>query len=102
MTDPNKGTSEITLRRYKEASLERFHIELFNSVKKLLQDFDMTWGDLNEKLGWWSGNKERCGELLKKYIGMKELSVEEINAIAHAFSAEPYIIFRPRMPFIMS
>lgn len=106
MNDPNKGTSELVLWRLKEASLERFRIELFNAVKKLLEDFDMTWGDLAKKLDWQAygplGHHDMKPEELKTEIGVNELSLKELNDIAHVFSAEPYIIFRPRKPFTNS
>jgi hypothetical protein len=114
MIDANKGASEETLRRFKEASYERFRIELIASIERLLDDFEMTWDDLAEKLQW----KQHDGTIytacfgpllggagVKKYIGGEsvtpfDLDIKELNEIAHVFSAEPYIIFRPRFPYI--
>ncbi|KKM95674.1 hypothetical protein LCGC14_1185770 [marine sediment metagenome] len=96
MLNPNKGASTDVLVRLKAASYERFRIELFNSVEKLLEDFDMTWQDLARKLGWSiSGD----GAWLKRKIGNEELDLQELNEIAHVFSSEPYLIFRPRFPW---
>jgi len=99
MIDPNKGCSDETLRRLKEESYERFRIELFASVKQLLDGFQMTWQDLADRLQW-----EQVGtaDLLKQEIGAKMLTVEELNQIAHCFSADVYLIFRPRYPWTNS
>jgi hypothetical protein len=96
MIDANKGASEETLRRFKEASYERFRIELIASIERLLDDFEMTWDDLAKKLMWFS----LTGSGVKDRLGGAYIGVEELNEIAHVFSAEPYIIFRPRFPYI--
>ena len=99
MIDPNKGCSDETLRRLKEESYERFRIELFEAVKKKLEDYQMTWDDLADRLQWEGVND---GDMLKKEIGADLLTVEELNQIAHCFSAEVYPIFRPRFPWTNS
>ncbi len=81
----------------KEASYKRFRIELFNAVEKLLEDFEMTWDDLAEKLDW--GVK---GVEMKGWIGVDYLDLRELNENAHRFSAGPYMIFRPRKPWIQT
>jgi len=103
MIDANKGASEEVLRRLKEESYERFRIQLYEAVRKLLFDFEMTWKDLADKLSWQSPFGGVCtGDEIKKIVGSLSLRVEEINQIAHCFSSEPYVIFRPRQPWIKS
>jgi hypothetical protein len=94
MIDPNKGASDEVLERLKQESYERFRIQLINSIEKLLDDFHMTWDDLGKKLGW-PGYLRGCD--LKSYLD--DIPLEDLNCIAHAFSTEPYVIFRPRMPW---
>ena len=94
MVNPNQTTSEDVLRRLKEASYERMRIELKCSIELLMKDFDMTWDDLAELL-----KSEHTGISLKKYVGTAPLPLEELNLLAHIFSCEPYIIFRPREPW---
>lgn len=95
MIDANRNTSVEVLDQLKAASYERFRIELFGAVEKLLEDFKMTWDDLAEKLDW--GVK---GETLKNIVGdAGTIPLKELNEIAHTFSTEPYIIFRPRHPW---
>lgn len=99
MTDPNQGDSVEVLEQRKLASYERFRIEIFNTVEKLLEDFEMTWKDLAEKLNWSFGT----GEDIKEFVGGDQLfTLADLNDIAHVFSAEPYIIFRPRKPWTVS
>lgn len=98
MTDPNKGVTPNVLARLKKASYERFLIELLIGIEQLLRDFDMTWDDLADRIyptkGW--------GLVLKKQVGDGELSLSELNDIAHIFSTEPYLIFRPRFPWTVT
>ena len=104
MIDANRGTSEEALRRLKAASYERFHIELITAIERLLDDFQMTWDDLAVRLcadPEWVVNTLQ-GSNLKSYVGGFPLPLNELNAIAHIFSAEPYIIFRPRFPYTQS
>lgn len=92
--NPNRATSEDVLRRLKEASYERMRVELKNSIELLMKDFDMDWDDLANLLGL-----KRSGIGLREYIGINPLTLEELNALAHIFSTELYIIFRPREPW---
>ncbi len=94
MIDANKGTTLDTLRRLKQASEERFRIQLFEAIIMSLDNFKMTWDDLADKLP-----AKRSGSQLKSYVGHYPLNLTEINEITHVFSAEPYIIFRPRKPY---
>jgi len=97
MIDPYKGISEEVKERHKEAAYERYRIELIKSIEQLLSDFEMTWDDLSNML-----KLKRNGQQLKRYIGINELKDIELNAIAHVFSTDLYIIFRPRAPWIGS
>jgi len=94
MIEANRGQTEEVLLALKAESYERFRIQVFQGIDMLLKDFEMNWDDLAKKLGL-----RRSGESLKHYVGTCSLRVEEINAIAHIFSAEPYLIFRPRFPW---
>ncbi len=95
MIDPNKGCSQSVLKRLQDASNERFRIELFKAIEKLLEDFDMTWDDLAWKYGW-----NGSGASFKTYLGdSDEVTLKELNKVAAVFSSEPYIIFRPRKPW---
>ena len=94
MVNPNREASEDVLRRLKEASYERLRVELKCSIELLIRDFDMTWDDLAKLL-----KLKRSGIGLREYIGMNSLTLEELNALAHVFSCEPYILFRPREPW---
>lgn len=103
MIDPNRGTTEEVLRRLKEGSEERFRTQLLESIRLLLNDFQMTWDDLAEKLKWFAEfdcpRRMLSGDTIKRYLGQNSPDIREINEIAHVFSAEPYIIFRPRKPY---
>ena len=90
MINPNRATSEDVLRRLKEASYERTRNELKCSVELLLRDFDMVWGDLAPLL---------MTNTPKKDIIQDNLTLTRLNEIAHIFSTEIYIIFRPREPW---
>ena len=96
MIDANRGATEETLRRLQAESYERFRLELFKSVEQLLADFEMTWDDLAHKI-----NKNMSGTEVKFYVGgdIHDIDVRMINEIAAVFSAEPYIIFKPRLPW---
>ena len=91
--NPNRDTSEEVLRRLKEASYERMRIELKCSIEMLMKDFDMDWNAL-------------CPLLMtntpKKDIIQDNLTLAQLNDIAHIFSCEIYIIFRPRNPWTQS
>lgn len=91
MINPNRNTSEDVLRRFKEASYERMRVELKCSVELLLQDFSMSWQDLESLL---------MTNTPKKDIVQDELTLRQLNEIAHLFSCEPYILFRPREPWV--
>jgi len=96
MINPNQNTSEDVLRRFKEASYERMRVELKCSVELKLKDFEMTWDDLAKKL-----ERGTMGQEVKEIlIGHPELNLADLNDIAHIFSCELYIIFRPRNPWV--
>lgn len=102
MIDPNRGASRSVLDRHREASYERFRIELFEAVKSLLRDFEMTWDDLADRLCWNQYGKYFRGDRVRGEIGSGLLSAKELNDIAHVFSAEPYVLFRPRAPWVQT
>ena len=91
MIDANRGATEETLRRLQAESYERFRLELFKSVEQLLADFEMTWDDL--------AGKAMTGKQLKEIVGSGNIDLENLNEIAAVFSAEPYVIFKPRLPW---
>jgi len=93
MINPNRDTSEDVLRRLKEASYERMRIELKNSIELLMKDFDMTWVDLGRLLGTTDPKRD---------IIQGNLNLFDLNTLAHIFSCEPYIIFRPREPWVQT
>lgn len=92
MINPNQNTSEDVLRRLREASYERMRVELKCSIELLLKDFDMDWDDLRFL---WAGHA-------KYKVIAGELTLEQLNEIAHIFSTEIYIIFRPRNPWVQT
>lgn len=117
--NPNKGTSDEVLRRLKEESYERLRANIFEAVRKQLDDYGMTWDDLanalcrfrdknricpmwrifdRQLLNW----RDKTGQEVKETIGNGFLTSDMLNEIAHAFSAEVYVIFRPRFPFVNS
>ena len=103
MINPNRNTSKDVLRRLKEASYERLRIELYNSVEAKMRDFDMTWDDLGRLLGLETktpGNGPSREDEAKWNILQGQITLTELNAIAHIFSCEPYNLFRPRSPWI--
>lgn len=102
MVNPNRNTSEEVLRRLKEASYERMRVELKCSVELLMKDFDIDWDDLGRLLGF-----EPAGEMdvqtradrVRFHVLDSGLFLSDLNELAHVFSTEPYIIFRPRSPW---
>ena len=107
MKNPNHGESAEVLQRRKEASYERMRVELLCSVGLLLEDFDMTWDDLGRLLGMTylephpSKTMSRA-EKIKEKIIQGSLTLANLNELTHIFSCEPYIIFRPRLPWTKS
>jgi len=102
MINPNLQTSEDVLRRLKEASYERTRNELKCSIEMLMKDFDMTWDDLGQLLGEevrTPGNGPSRADRTKWKVVQGQITLKELNLLAHIFSCEPYIIFRPRMPW---
>lgn len=100
MIDANRGCSVENLQRLKEASYERFRVEFVGAVEMLLEGFEMDWDDLANKLAWPDEvGMYLNGSEVKRDIGTGLLSAKKMNDIAHVFSMEPYIIFRPRFPF---
>lgn len=101
MINPNRGATQEILERLKEASYERMRIELLNSINCLMDDFKMTWSDLADNLHWenFPCKGYMTGEEIRKEIGDDILTLDELNDIAHCFSAEAYILFKPRPPY---
>ena len=102
MRNPNRATSEDVLRRLKEASYERMRNELKCSIELLMRDFEMTWDELGELLGEEErtpGNGSSRADRAKWKVVQGQITLVELNALAHIFSTEPYIIFRPRSPW---
>lgn len=102
MINPNKGTSDDVLRRLKEESYERMRVELKNSIEVKMRDFGMSWDDVGRLLGMESktvGDLELRGAGARKHVIQGPITLFELNALAHIFSCEPYIIFRPRDPW---
>ena len=97
MINPNHNTSEDVLRRLKEASYERMRVELKCSVELKLKEFGMSWDELGDLMG--IGRCESRGHQMKYKLLMGNMRLRELNKIAHLFSCEPYIIFRPREPW---
>jgi len=95
MINPNRETSEDVLRRLKEASYERMRVELKCTIELLMQDFNMTWDDIAEKLKYGLLGHE----VQEMVIFHPKLDLADLNDIAHIFSCEPYILFRPREPW---
>ena len=103
MINPNRATSEEVLRRLKAASYERMRVELKCSIELLLKDFGMTWDDLGELHGFGPTGEtdiETRADRIKNHVIQGGIFLEELNALAHTFSCEPYIIFRPREPWV--
>lgn len=100
MINPNRATSEDVLRRLKAASYERMRVELKCSIEQLMEDFDMDWNDLGRLLGVDVDENPIWEQYARQHIIEEGMSLEELNDIAHIFSCEPYILFRPRFPWI--
>ena len=95
MINPNRQTSEDVLRRLKGASYERMRVELKCSIELLMKDFEVDWDIIANQLG----RPLDGGLRIKEEVIGGELSLWELNSLAHIFSCEPYIIFRPREPW---
>ena len=96
MIDPNQGASPETLDRLLEESYERTRLQILQAVEQQLTDYGMTWDDLASKLGWGD-----TGAGVKQYVGSWDhVSPIDLNQIAAVFSAEIYVIFRPRFPWV--
>jgi len=101
MINPNRNTSEEVLWRLKEASNERMRVELMCSIEQLKNEFEITWDDIGRLLEMKKVNpvgKHRA-DIIKQKIIAGTLTLNDLNTIAHLFSTEPYIIFRPREPW---
>lgn len=96
MTNPNRATSEDVLRRLKEASYERLRVQLKCTIELKMKEFNMTWDDIANQLS----RPLDDGLEVKKDTLSGNLSLWELNSLAHIFSCEPYIIFRPREPWV--
>ena len=102
MVNPNRQTSEDVLRRLKEASYERMRVELKCSIELLMKDFDMDWDDIGQVIGLRErtpGNGPSRAEIVKHKVVQSNMTLGDLNLLAHIFSCEPYIIFRPRSPW---
>lgn len=101
MINPNRNTSKDVLRRLKEASYERMRVELKCNIESKMVEFGMTWDDLGRLCG--VGTKLHCGmsrgDKIKWKIVEGSLTLNDLTTLAHLFSCEPYIIFRPREPY---
>ena len=105
MKNPNRGESVEVLQRRKEASYERMRVELYNSVVLLLADFELSWDDLGKLLGEEEstpGNGPSVADRAKWKILKGQITLIELNTLTHIFSCEPYLIFRPRLPWTKS
>lgn len=104
MKNPNENTSEDVLRRLKEGSYERMRTELKCSVELLMKDFEITWDDMGRLLGMKKKmlNGMSRVDRIKWQTIQGRLTLHDLNTLAHLFSCEPYIIFRPRLPWTKS
>ncbi len=103
MINPNRDTSEEVLRRLKEESYERMRVELLNSVEAKMRDYSMNWDDIGRLLEIENRPREHGitrGDTAKFRVVQGEMTLAELNALTHIFSCEPYLIFRPREPWI--
>jgi len=100
MINPNRETSEDVLRRLKSASYERMRVELKCAIELKMEEFDMTWDDLGRLLGIDVEENLIWEQYAREHIIEEGMSLEELNDIAHIFSCEPYILFRPREPWV--
>lgn len=102
MINPNQNTSEDVLRRLKEASYERTRNELKCSIELLMKDFGWMWDDIGRMLGVRKrtpGNGPSRADITKHRIVQGQVTLNDLNTLAHLFSTEPYILFRPREPW---
>lgn len=100
MINPNKEASSDVLERLKAASYERMRAELKCSVEAKMKDFDMTWDDVGRLLGIDADENQMWNQYAKQHIIEEGMTLEDLNEIAHIFSCELYIIFRPRNPWV--
>lgn len=103
MINPNRDTSIEIQGLLEEGSYERMRVELKNTIETKLRDFEMSWDDLGRLLGMKRrapGNGRSRGEAAKWRIFQGQITLRDLNTLAHLFSCEPYIIFRPREPWI--
>jgi len=101
MRNPNRGSSKEVLRRLKEASYERMRVELKCSVELLMKDFGFTWDDIGRLLQVIDNprSKRTRAEIVRHRIIEGQVTLKDLNTLAHLFSCEPYILFRPRLPW---
>lgn len=102
MIDPNRKTSEDVLRRLKEGSYERMRVELKCTLEAKMKDFKMSWDDIGRLLGMKTrtpGNGPSRADRIKHRIIQGQVTLNDLNTLAHLFSCEPYILFRPREPW---
>ena len=104
MKNPNRGATEDVLRRLREGSYERMRVELLVSVELLMKDFKMTWDDTGRLLKVIDDPRRSRtrADIIKDKIVQGQVTLRDLNTLAHLFSCEPYIIFRPRLPWIKS
>ena len=107
MIDANRNASREVLQQHKQLSYERFRTQFAEGVEQKLIDFEMTWDDLAKKLQWlWNKYQSKTrfytGVEVKEEVRDWELTMEKMNDIAHVFSTEPYILLRPRLPWVQS
>ena len=105
MIDPNKGVSTEKLELLRQESYERMCTQLKTAIEQKLTDYQMTWDDLAKKLQWkwnkYTGDRIMSGIEVKSMVGGGcNLNLDHLNDIAHVFSAEVYVILRPRYPWI--
>ena len=103
MINPNQDTTEETLKLLKEGSYERMRVELKNTIETKMRDFEMNWNDIGRLLGIKTRTPEKNpsrGEVAKWRILYGQVTLGDLNTLAHLFSCEPYILFRPRGPWI--
>ena len=101
MIDSNKGVSTEMLELLRQESYERMCTQIKTTIEQKLIDFQMTWDDLAERLQWEDdGGDIANGQQVKYFWEAEERTLVELNDIAHVFSAEVYVIFRPRYPWI--
>ena len=84
------------------ASYERMRVELKCSIELLMRDFDMNWKDLAGAFSDIVGYTVAEHEMKALVIIDADLDLTALNLLAHVFSCEPYIIFRPRNPWVQT